>query len=49
MAIRKVTDCQGTVLWLEGRDLTVRCLYSGYNCTVAIRNVTDFEGPELWL
>ena len=43
MAMRKLTDCQGSVLWLSGMYVSV----SG--CIVAIRNETDCKRPLLLL
>ena len=49
MAIRNESYCKGPVLWLKGRQVTIRGQYCGYKecnllsgaCTVAIRNDTD--------
>ena len=57
MAIRKVTDSQGHVLWPSARQVTVRGMYCGYKeckrqlgtSTVAIRKVTACQGPVLRL
>ena len=43
MAMRKVTDCHGSVLWLYGMLLSVR------SCNVAMRQVNDRQGTVLWL